>query len=491
MLAFLLLLLAGSVAVPDEADTPSADGPPAESVEALNVAPWLRMARPVPAEKSFVGMIGGPCPASLAPAEHNFIVENGVEALLENREVLDGAAAGLSAWSAEVFEKAARASIRWSRNVHSIPWALIEGPEGMLHFELLDTVVRESGKVGVEYLGTFAPFTPWALRCRGPAPESCRHLLQEDFYYLAHEGRMDLSCRPERIPELLGILAERYDGDGVDDAPGLLKPVRYWQMGNEVEAGEICGGYLGDLDAYLDWVIDGGAAIREACGDCRVVLGGALANDHHEEGRRGLRFWRDFVARGGGDAIDIVAIHYNEGKTGQDSLGDFEEMIRTYREIFGPKPIWVTEFGVLCGDGDAGGFVHLSETDAAAWYLRYYAIGLAAGVDRFFSDWIGFVDRGVIQLPYWSSHLCAVKLGGFTRAEKLSPSVVCFVVHGREILVAWGSGQLPPPFDRGDVLVTDLYGWSSVMSAANVLPREDPVFVERVPVRDGGGRPGF
>ena len=64
------------------------------------------------------------------------------------------------------------------------------------------------------------------------------------------EGDTDISPAPEHLEDYrrwVRALFERYDGDGVDDMPGLVAPVRHWVLG-----GEWTGFWPGDgHDAYL------------------------------------------------------------------------------------------------------------------------------------------------------------------------------------------------------------------------------------------------
>ena len=45
--------------------------------------------------------------------------------------------------------------------------------------------------------------------------------------------RMYAPCDPESYALWLGAVVERYDGDGIDDMPGLQYPIRHWEIGNE------------------------------------------------------------------------------------------------------------------------------------------------------------------------------------------------------------------------------------------------------------------
>ena len=59
---------------------------------------------------------------------------------------------------------------------------------------------------------------------------------------------------------------ERYDGDGKDDCPGLAHPIRYWQVDNEPPRDKTDFARLQKMTYN---------AIKEACPECQVLIGGA------------------------------------------------------------------------------------------------------------------------------------------------------------------------------------------------------------------------
>ncbi|MEW6443429.1 MAG: hypothetical protein AB1640_21025 [bacterium] len=66
-------------------------------------------------------------------------------------------------------------------------------------------------------------------------------------------------------------LVERYDGDGVDDMPGLRFPVLYYQLGNEYCNEIFWGGTVEDYGTLLRETLE---AARQAHPDVRIVLSG-------------------------------------------------------------------------------------------------------------------------------------------------------------------------------------------------------------------------
>ena len=63
-------------------------------------------------------------------------------------------------------------------------------------------------------------------------------------------------------------LVERYDGDGKEDMPGLKKPVRFWQVGNEPDLAS------SDWEGYANLVQITTTAVKASCSHCQVAMGG-------------------------------------------------------------------------------------------------------------------------------------------------------------------------------------------------------------------------
>jgi len=209
-----------------------------------------------------------------------------------------------------------------------------------------------------------------------------------------------------------------------------------------------------------------------------------LVRENENPALPGTTFWRDFAAQGGAQYADVIAVHYNDGKSpGHGKITDFEYQVRRMRQLLGEsKAVWVTEFGAVIGDGSLGNFAAMSERDAAAWFVRFYTAGLAAGVERFFSDAPAFATLdGTTLLPFYVNKLLEAKLGGWTSAAKLAEGQYRFVVNGREVFVLWST---VPATINGSVVYTDMYGVERTADAASLpLAEASPLIVERLPAR--------
>jgi hypothetical protein len=457
----------------------------ADTPEAAKVAGWVRALPAVAPDDAFFGVLGGVSMTSVGPGEQ-FIRSSGPAAFYDNASLLAQGVDILRQRSAYAATLVA-ADNAWFRDVQNVPWGLIEVAPGRYQWELLDAAVKSVQAAGGRYVGTVMPYAGWELRAAGYAPTSdaqCQRLFTEDFFYLAADQRMDRYKDEAAYVRFLTAAVERYDGDGVDDMPGLAAPVMYWQIHNEPE-GDHCGLYRGAEAAFVRHMRISREAVAAACAQCRVLNGGAAAplfKENQIPALGGINFWRNYASLGGAPYIDVIAVHYNQGKDpDHGNVADFEYQIRRARELLGSaKPVWVTEFGVVIGDH--GNFKGLTETQAAAWFVRMYAAGLAAGASRFFSDAPAFVElNGQTYLPYYVNKLVQAKLGGFTSAVKIGDGQYRFGANGRDVYVLW-SGV--PASLTGSVIATDFYGNQTLTDASQLAPAEGaPLFVETLPAR--------
>jgi len=452
----------------------------ADSAEAAKVAAWIRALPPVPAEQAHFGVLGG-------ISFNNLGIDQPVRTMGPAAFYAD--AASLAQATTTTVNRASYLStltlggIRWFRDVQNFPWGMVEVARDQYRYELADAIVAAAQSAGGRYVGTVMPYAGWEFRAAGYSPttdEQCQRLLNEDFFYLAFDQRMDRYKDLAEWQRHLQRLVARYSDR-----------VQYWQIHNEPE-GDHCGLFRNDVAGFLDLMRVSSDTVRAACPGCKVINGGAgipliLENQNPVPG--GVNFWRDFAALGGAQYVDVIAVHYNDGKSpGHGKIADFEYQIRRMRELLGvSKPVWVTEFGAVVGDGTLGNFAALSERDAAAWFIRFYTAGLAAGAEKFFSDAPAFVTmEGTTLLPFYVNKILESKLSGFSSSEKLAEGQYRFGVNGREVFVLW-SGV--PAALRGPVICTDMYGIEVVIDASLLPPSESfALFIERVPARRRASR---
>lgn len=451
-----------------------------DSAEAAKVAAWVRALPPVPAEQSHFGVLGG-------ISFNNLGIDQPVRSMGPAAFYADtvrlAQATTTTVNRANYLSTLTAGGIRWFRDVQNFPWGMIEVARDQYRYELADAIVNAAQSAGGRYVGTVMPYAGWEFRASGVPPttdQQCQRLLTEDFFYLAFDQRMDRYKDLAEWQRHLERLVARYSDR-----------VQYWQIHNEPE-GNHCGLFRDDVAGFVELMRVSAGTVYAACPGCKVINGGAgipliLENQNPVPG--GVHFWRDFAALGGAQYVDVIAVHYNDGKSpGHGKITDFEYQIRRMRELLGAsKPVWVTEFGAVVGDGNLGNFAALSERGAAAWFIRFYTAGLAAGAERFFSDAPAFVTmEGTTLLPFYVNKILESKLGGFSSSEKLAEGQYRFGVHGREVFVLWNG---VPATLHGNVICTDMYGIEVVIDASLLPPSESfPLIVERVPARRRAAR---
>ena len=171
----------------------------------------------------------------------------------------------------------------------------------------------------------------------------------------------------------VGSMVERYDGDGVDDMPGLLRAIRHWEVDNEPDLKNSLAPRGADLDPtnfctveeYLHVLRLTSQAIRQADPSAKILNGG-IYRPHRPHGQRYLE---DIMA-GAGDSIDIVSVHAYP-----NDLRGFERAVDNALAAAGDKPLWITETSV-------------SSTDDEAWHAEMLesmvTLAFERGVEKLF-----------------------------------------------------------------------------------------------------------
>lgn len=443
-----------------------------ESAGAAKVAAWLRSAAPVDSASSHFSVLGLQNFNGLGQNAENTLSAQGPATFYQNTQATQEARNVITSRMSLLGPLLQAGGISAFRDVANLPWGMIETAQGQYNFSLMDVLIQNYQTYGVDYVGVAMPFASWDLASRPPVAQVCKHFFTEDYKYLAAAGKMDRYVNLDAFATMLQTTVERYDGDGVNDMAGLTRPVKYWQLQNEPEGAD-CGQFRNDVASFVEFMKRGYSAVKAACADCKVMNGGAGLVD---KTKNGGNFWWDYASLGGKAYLDIIALHFNDGKSpGVQDVALFETALANIKDALGAdKPIWMTEFGVVV-DVPPGGFVSLSETQAASWYMRFYAAGLNGGVKRFFSDAQSFIstqsgNSATLLLPYYTNKLMEAKLGNFSTSAKLAAGQYRFTVNGSPVYVLWTG---VPAELSGTVTAYDMYGTESTSDAASLKPTQD------------------
>jgi hypothetical protein len=250
---------------------------------------------------------------------------------------------GFLAGDADEIRTIRRVGAGWVRP-HPGPfaWEWLEPSDDSFNFAEADRWVRLAQENEVAILGTIWPFAGWDQSgCHGG---ECVVSSVDQFYPREKFGALAgipksrcIPCDMDAYKSFITVLVERYDGDGVDDMPGLRQPVWYWEVLNEpsMQGGDLTF-FRGEPSEYVQLLEATYSAVKAACPECVVVQGGA-AGSHQEA----LDYWGEVFRLGGGGYFDVANIHFiSHGDRGTLNVKPYRELMTRHGVR---KPIWVTE----------------------------------------------------------------------------------------------------------------------------------------------------
>lgn len=276
----------------------------------------------------------------------------------------------------------------------------------------------------------------------------------------------------EALAEFMAAAVERYDGDGLRDAPG--RPIiRHWEMYNEPDnrsaslASQGRGwGFWGDQGAaYARMLQRVTPVIKLADPHAVVVFGGvAWENVSSEENPFDMGFTDDVLGAGGGRFFDVFNFHYYPpfaAAWARPGLVDVAGKVAAARELLAAhgeeKPIFVTEAGTWSGAEPP--YPPATPRDQARYVPQLYARAMAADVGLVvwfqYDDVRGVNDpeRGLVDFdlqpkPSRRAYLEVSRrlAGGVPEAPardaRAVGEVYWFRRRGRRVGVAWTDGPI-------------------------------------------------
>jgi hypothetical protein len=276
------------------------------------------------------------------------------------------------------------AGIKWVRV--PLSWSRVEPanttPENY-NWSYYDTVFSNTIEAGLNLIPTILGNPGWAATYPGGPTD-----------------KVDIS----EFVEFVVALVERYDGDGVDDAPGSPR-IRYWEFYNEPDNGSILYaehpgyGYWGHNGAgYAQMLAAVYGPIKAASAEAKVVMGG-LAYDWFEDQSGPLGggpFVREFLdevlSNGGGQYFDVMNFHYywpfapNWSPYGIEIIGK-TNFLRSKLLSYGvEKPFICTESGKYSKGQDG------SDEIQSRYVAKSYARSMVA--DLKYVIWFTLQDSG-------------------------------------------------------------------------------------------------
>jgi len=382
-------------------------------------------------------------------------------------------------------------NIAWNRTLSPMGgqfrWEFIEPAQGTYDWARPDSFVKRIQAEGLHLLVLVHPFTPWDQ----PGKNGVNY---------------DKPNNMTAFKRFIAKMVERYDGDGIDDMPGLRYPIKYYEIGNEPE-GPTFGDSPGTYNDFMQTVKAAYDTAKVAYPDVKIVIGGTSPiYDSRGFSNPIDAFWKGALNRTNvGSYFDIFNIHFFVGqytKDVKDYLDYWKNLLSTYG--ISNKEIWLTETGTYTGTSsgpDNQPWPYQSPEYQAGWWVKHAAYGLANGLTKFFwvfyysdqNDWrttVAFVDRDkTTKKPVFYTHrLLAEKIDAFSSVVQNSYSAQAqnqtsgnfkFTADGKPVYIIWNDAG-------GSVTLSGLSG--TQVKVTKAIPQLDQN--GRV-ILDGSGNPTF
>lgn len=306
-------------------------------------------------------------------------------------------------------DSAVQANVQWTRE--ELPWDLIE-PTDDAFKTLYDDGLRRAANAGFGIIGMLLTTPSWARdqACSG-----------------------NYWCPPANVNEFAEFAAwmvERYDSDGVQDAPGSPR-VAAWQIWNEPNDTALWPN-IGDANArkrrYGELLVAAYDAIKAADPTATVVSGGVYVYDGSEgltflNGAGGV-FQQVPAAR---QKFDVFAIHPYIPTDRPDApqippLITIEGRVRNTRQWLtndigrANAPIWITEVGWCTAPGTCPGGVQVTEDQQANYLVRTLVTAQQNGVEH--TSWFQFEDAFNNSNQVWGNAAIVRNYDGSSYAPK-------------------------------------------------------------------------
>jgi len=326
----------------------------------------------------------------------------------------------------------------------------IEATPGHRRWDIADWHVERWQSDRLAVIGTIWPFVDWDQRtCHGSDPE-VRPVLWE------LPTRLFAPCDDDAFTAWLADVVERYDGDGVDDMPGLAYPIRHWEVANEPEMqgghGHFFQGTSADYLAMLRLAFD---AITTADPAATVLTGGQAGMQVEF-----ADFWRPILTAADG-AFHVGNIH----SIGSDQ-SFFSDDYRAFLDDTGHagREYWITE--ALVPSGPEPGRRAPTPDELARNTVVGFTTAFADGASRIFNVGPHDPTGGPGPESDASFLLLARTVSDFTSATWTSDASVRFdLPDGRSVHVLWDGAGLPDTV-TGSVTTTAYDGTTGTADAA-------------------------
>jgi len=263
-------------------------------------------------------------------------------------------------------------------------WQQIETSKGNYDWVKIDAYVKGAQASGIQILFTIWPFADWDqltynsdLPEEPPLPIGDAERGKDPSTFLSLAKRRGKPCDMNAYRQFLGLLIERYDGDGSNDMAGLRYPIKYWEIANEPEVDFF---FQGSSRDYFELLKVSYETIKSTDPSAQVLSGAAVQRRGMDPDLGFRPFWEKFYKLGGANYFDIANIH------SPPDVQRFADFLKDQGvEV---KPIWVTEMGSVNDWLPEYGMKEGDLTSVTEALVRVFTEAFENGAERIFiSGW--------------------------------------------------------------------------------------------------------
>ena len=212
-------------------------------------------------------------------------------------------------------------------------WNQIENEKGKFTWEEADKYVVYAQEHNQTILATIWPHANWEQK-------TCKRKKAKSPFGKRFTKYLSKPCSMDDYKNFLIKLVDRYDGDGSNDMPGLIKPIKYWDIMNEPEFKMF---FKGSKEDFVETFNFSSKVIKEKQADAVIVMAGAAGMFPENKS-----YWKSVLPKIK-DHFDIANIHHISGPEGQcDKELWVDEFVTLLKSVDIDKPIWLTE-AMTCG----------------------------------------------------------------------------------------------------------------------------------------------
>jgi len=207
-------------------------------------------------------------------------------------------------------------------------WNHIEPKKGQFNWDEADKIKKYSQDHNQLILATIWPYANWDQK-------SCKRKRSKSPFGKHFSKYLSKPCSMENYLNFVSLLIDRYDGDGVNDMPGLEDPITHWEIMNEPELKMF---FKGNEDEFVEIFKETSKLIRNKQKKSKIVMAGAAGMYPEMKS-----FWSSVLPKIKDD-FDIANIHHISGPNGECDkemwVDEFSSLLKK-KDI--KKPIWLTE----------------------------------------------------------------------------------------------------------------------------------------------------